>query len=135
MSISWYSLDRNLHTVDHESITLDQANQIIDGYFARLQPQYESGEDALAATMFGFRRPDGSYMQICIHARDMIDVEYDFSLVRNPLLRLVSGRNQRDERLTSPDRLNARTKLFFEESREDFQRRLREDHSLFPDSW
>lgn len=98
MSISWYSLDRNLHTVDHESITLDQANQIIDGYFARLQPQYESGEDALAATMFGFRRPDGSFMQICIHATDMIDIEYDFSLVLNPLLRLVSGHNQRDER-------------------------------------
>jgi hypothetical protein len=36
--------------------------QIIGGYFARLQRQYEWGEDALAATMFGFKRPDGSYM-------------------------------------------------------------------------
>lgn len=132
MNVSWYSLDRDLHTVDHESITLAEANEIIDRYLATLQPHYEWGEDALAATMFGFRRPDGSYMQICIHSADQIDVEYDFSLIRNRLLRLVGGRNQRDERLTSARGVKARTKLFFEHSREEFQRLLRDERAAEP---
>ena len=129
MTVSWYSLDRELHTINHEAITLMQANEIIDRYFASLKPHYEWGEDALAATMFGFQRPDGSYMQICIHSTDRIDVEYDFSLIRNPLLRLVGGRNQRDERLSSPQSVKARTKLFFEHSREEFQQLMREERA------
>jgi hypothetical protein len=133
MSVAWYSLDRDLHTVNHESITVAQANEIIDRYFANLQPHYEWGEDALAATMFGFQRPDSSYMQICIHSIDQIDVEYDFSLIRNPLLRLVGGRNQRHERVMSPQSLKARTKLFFEHSREEFQRLLREERAVGPE--
>ena len=133
MTVSWYSLDRDLRTVDHEPITLAQATEIIDRYFASLQPHYEWGEDALAATMFGFRRPDGSYMQICIHSPEMIDIEYDFSLIRNPLLRLVGGRKQRDERLGSERMVKARTKLFFEHPREEFQRRLREERSGAPE--
>lgn len=127
MTVSWYSLNRELHTVDHEAISLDQANEIIDRYFARLQPHYEWGEDALAATMFGFKRADGSYVQICIHAPDAIDIEYDFSLIKNPLLRLVGGRNQRDERLTSRKSVKARTKLFFESSPAEFRKQLRND--------
>ena len=126
MTITWYSLDRDLHTVDHDTISLVQANAIIDRYFASVQPHYERGEDALAATMFGFQRSDGSYMQICIHSADQIDVEYDFSLIRNPLLRLVGGRRQRDERLISAQDVKARTKLFFEHPREKFQQLLRE---------
>jgi len=133
MTVFWYSLDTKLHTINHEAISLNQANEIIDGYFARLQPHYESGEEALAATMFGFQRPDGSYMQICIHLVDMIDIEYDFSLIRNPFLRLVGGRNQRDERLVTRNSVKARAKLFFELSREEFQTRLREEHAHSPE--
>ncbi|HYM25445.1 MAG TPA: hypothetical protein VEU08_19640 [Vicinamibacterales bacterium] len=68
-------------------------------------------------------------MQICLHAPDTIDVEYDFSLVKNPLLRLFAGRRQRDERLTSRDALRGRTKLFFTHSKEAFQDLLRRNAS------
>lgn len=125
MPIRWYSLDADLRTVEHGPLDLDRAYAIIDEYFGRLQPHYETGEEALSETMFGFVRADGSYMQICLHAPDTLDVEYDFSLVKNPLLRLFAGRRQRDERLTSRDALRGRTKLFFTHSKEAFQDLLR----------
>jgi len=125
MTIRWYSLDTDLRTVERGPVDLEGAYKIIDGYFARLRPQYQTGEEALAATMFGFTRLDGSYMQISLHTPDTIDVEYDFSLVKNALLRLVAGRRQRDERLRSRDQLRRRTRLFFTHSREAFQDLLR----------
>jgi hypothetical protein len=125
MTICWYSLDTALRTVEHGSLALDEAYDLIDRFFGQLRPHYDSGEEALAASMFGFTRPDGSYMQICVHAPDMIEVEYDFSLVKNRLLRLVAGRRQRWERLRSRDQLRTRTSLFFTLSREAFQIRLR----------
>jgi hypothetical protein len=129
MTIRWYSLDINLHTVGHEPVDLDRANGIIDQYLQALRPHYESGEEALAATMFGFTRSDDSYMQICLHSPSAIDVEYDFSLTRNPFLRLIGWHRQRDERLTSRDQLRARTKLFFTHSPEGFQALLRDIHA------
>jgi len=124
-TISWYSLGTDLRTVEHGSVDLDGAYGIIDGYLGRLRPHYQTGEEALAATMFGFTRLDGSYMQICVHTPDTIDVEYDFSLVKNPLLRFLAGRRQRDERLRSRDALRSRARLFFTHSREAFQDLLR----------
>jgi len=75
--------------------------------------------------MFGFTRLDGSYMQICVHTPHTIDVQYDFSLVKNPQLRFLAGRRQRDERLRSRDAVRGRTRLFFTHSREAFQDLLR----------
>ena len=126
MTIRWYSLDGKRRTVDHEPLELDRAYTIVDQYLAQLRPRYASGEEALAATMFGFTREDGSYMQICLHTPSTIDVEYDFSLVKNPLLRLIAGRRQREERLTSRDQLRARIRLFFTHGRDAFQRLLRD---------
>jgi hypothetical protein len=125
MTIRWYSLDADLHTVDHEAVDLEKANAIVDRYLNEVRPHYESGEEALAATVFGFARLDDSYMQICVHSLSAIDAEYDFSLIKNPVLRLIGGRRQRDERLTSRDQLRARIKLFFTYSREAFQTLLR----------
>src|SRR5439155_1238208 len=55
MTIRWYSLDTDLRTVERGPVDLEGAYKIIDGYFARLRPQYQTGEEALAATMFGLR--------------------------------------------------------------------------------
>ncbi len=129
MTIRWYSLDENLHTIDHEVVDLEEANAIIDRYLQAVRPNYETGEEALAATMFGFTRLDDSYMQICVHSLSAIDVEYDFSLINNPLLRLIGGRRQGDEHLTSRDQLRSRTELFFTYSPEAFKTLLRNRHA------
>ncbi len=130
MDISWYGLDTQLHTVDHDPVDLVRAYEIVDHYLGEARPHYESGEEALAATTFGFRRPDGSYMQICVHAPDSIDVEHDFSLIHSPLLRLIGGRRQGDEHLTSRDDLRRRTQQFFTLPRAAFRQALRTDPSI-----
>jgi hypothetical protein len=125
MTTRWYSLDANLCTVDHEQVDLEQAYAVIDQYFARLRPHYDSGEEALSATMFGFIRDDGSYIQICLHAPDTINVEYDFSLVKNQFLRFLGRQRRCDEQLSSREQVRGRTKLFFTHSREAFRDLLR----------
>lgn len=52
--IEWYSLDPELHTVEHGPVALAEALGIVEGYFSRLRPRYETGEVAIAATSFGF---------------------------------------------------------------------------------
>ncbi len=125
MAIRWYSTDVNLKTIDHEVVDCGKALEIADRYLADLRPRYESGEEALAATMFGFARDDASYMQICIHAPDQIDVEYDFApIVTSFLRRLARRSSQHSERLTSRDALRSRIELFFAQSSEGMRREL-----------
>ncbi len=125
MAIRWYSVGENLETVDHESIDTRRALEIADWYLAELRPHYESGEDALAATMFGFARDDSSYMQICAHAQDHIDVEYDFAPIFKSLFqRLLSHQHRHSERLNSRDALHSRIELFFTHSSESMRQQL-----------
>jgi hypothetical protein len=124
MTTRWYSMDRDLQAVDHEVVGLDAAYRVIDEYFSKLRPHYDTGEEALAQTMFGFSRDDGSYMQICLHAPDVIDIEYDFSVVKNSVSRAI-GRRQPQERLHARDEVRARAKAYFTESREQFRETVR----------
>jgi len=103
MAIRWYSINTDLQPVDHEPVDLDGAYAVIDRYFSQLRQHYDSGEDALASTMFGFVRNDDSYIEICLHARDHID---------------VSDGHQQNDRLRSREEVRDRTKVFFTESTE-----------------
>jgi hypothetical protein len=107
MAIRWNSTNTDLQPVDHEPVDLEGAFAVIDRYFSQLRQHYDSGEEALASTMFGFVRDDDAYIEICLHARDHIDVTYDFGYV---------------ERLNSRDTVRARTKLFFTEEPVSFRR-------------
>lgn len=130
MGICWYGLDTDLHHVDHGALDLNQAYEIVDRYLSQVRPKYEWGEEALAATVFGFCRSDGSWMEICIDALNSIDVYHDFSLIKNRWLRLVGGRRQSDEHLISRDELRGRTRQFFTLSRDAFRDALRADPSI-----
>ncbi len=124
--IRWYSMDEELRTVDHDPVDLEQAIEIADRYLNELRPQYESGEKALAATMFGFIREDSSYMQICLHARNQIDVEYDFPPIHKNLRQRVFSHRQHthSEHLESRDHLSRRIELFFSKPSEGMRQAL-----------
>ncbi len=124
--IRWYSMDEQLRTVDHGLLDLEQALKIADRYLGALRPKYESGEKALAATLLGFTREDGSYMQVSLHAHNQIDVEYDFPPIHKNLLQRVFSHRQatHSELLESRDQLRGRIELFFSESSEDMRREL-----------
>ena len=126
MAIRWYSMDEQLHTTEHEPIGLGQAIDIAARYVGEVRPHYESGEKALAATMFGFIREDSSYMQICVHSDHHIDVEYDFPPIFKNLLQRVFSHRQHthSEHLGSRDALRQRIELFFARSSEGMRKEL-----------
>ena len=101
MAIRWYSINTDLQHVDHEPVDLEGAYAVIDRYFSQLRQHYDSGEEALASTMFGFVRNDDSYIEICLQAPDHIDVSYGY---------------QQNDRLRSREEVRDRTRLFFTQS-------------------
>jgi hypothetical protein len=75
--ITWYSLDENLNTQEHEAVSFSQAINVIDQYFAKLKPFYETGEEALANTLFGFSKAETTFIEICIHSLSAISFKFE----------------------------------------------------------
>lgn len=69
-AIRWYSTNADLAAEDRGEIALPAALDTVDRYFQTLRPNYASGEEALAATMFSFGRADDDFIEICLHAAD-----------------------------------------------------------------
>jgi hypothetical protein len=72
--IRWYSMSRDLKPVDHEPVDLAEALSLVDRYFGQLRSTCASGEDALAATMFGFARAKGDFLELCLNGVSEISV-------------------------------------------------------------
>ncbi len=70
---TWYSLDRELKTHEHHAVGVEEALRILLRYVREVRPSYETGEDALASTMFGFSRSDNEFVKFCIHAPDQLN--------------------------------------------------------------
>src|SRR6267378_6395844 len=66
-TVSWYAMTPDLKTAERGPLDLAAAMAVIDDYLARLKPRYESGEAALAETMFGFSRGPNDVIEICLH--------------------------------------------------------------------
>lgn len=66
--MDWYAITENLDVDRRGPIELAGAFRIIDEYASRLRPHYESGEIALAETMFGFSREDDDFIEITLHS-------------------------------------------------------------------
>jgi len=62
-----YRVDRSLRVWELGRVSLEEAKHMVDARFARLQARYESGEEALSETMFGFSRSDDEFVELCIH--------------------------------------------------------------------
>jgi hypothetical protein len=65
--VTAYGLDRNLDIRESTPVSLEKAIEIIDARFARLRSSYDSGEEALSETTFGFSRAEDEFMELFIH--------------------------------------------------------------------
>ena len=72
--ITWYAVTRDLKPDPRGPLDLAQALRVVDDYASRLRPQYDTGEEALAETMFGFRRDSWDFIEICFHTLRQISV-------------------------------------------------------------
>src|SRR5262249_29118830 len=65
--MNWYAINENLKADYRDAVELPEAFRTIDDYASRLQPFYESGEDARVATTFGFSRvEDCDFIEISL---------------------------------------------------------------------
>lgn len=124
--ITWYSTTRDLKTERHEPVGLDEALKIVDRYLAAANQTFESGEEALAATMFGFSRSKSEFIEICVHGPSQISYLFEMSDPNASWFRkLFGGVYQHEEELHSRAQLVEKVTEFFTTPVQEIARRLK----------
>jgi hypothetical protein len=126
--IRWYSMTRDLKPVDHEPVDLPEALSLIDRYFGQLRSTYASGEEALAATMFGFARAKDDFLELCLNGVSEISVRVELPRPGGGgLLAKLRGAPKYEETLTSRESVAKRVEQYFSLSAAEFQTKLAEE--------
>jgi hypothetical protein len=124
-SIQWYSTSLDLAAEQRGPISLPDALTLVDEYLAHAGGDYQSVEEAIAATMFGFLRSETDFIEICVH--DATRISYSFEMA-NPnaswLRRLFGGVFQYEAELHSREELIKKVEEFFSTPVQEIKRRL-----------
>lgn len=126
--ISWYSLDSDLKVHEHLEVDVGRAIELVGEYYARGFRTYESGEDAIAATMFGFSRSPAQFIEFCVHGPSEISYTFESADLDAPQLSGSVGDTFRVEIvLFSKEEIIERVKEFFAFAPSEIQARLQDD--------
>jgi hypothetical protein len=114
INISWYSLTSTLAVEDHDPIGLDEALELVDLYLTRSCERFKTAEEALAATMFGFRRSRTELIEICVSGPAHISCKVEITAPeRSWHSKLFKGGFRRETELHSREELVQKVKEFF----------------------
>jgi hypothetical protein len=112
--IKWYSMNLDQKVEEHEPIDLKRALEIADQYLDRGRGKFESAEEAIAATMFGFSKSKSEFIEICINGPKRISYKIECS---NPnaswFQKLRGGTIRHEDELHSRDKLIHKITEFF----------------------
>jgi hypothetical protein len=122
--ITWYSMDRHLSLVNHEGIDKEDALMLVEGYFSRYRSKYESAEEAIAETMFGFLRSKSEFIEICINGLDAISFRYQVRESKKVLFLIIPRTFQRELTLGSKEETKTRVGAFFELDSASFKKEI-----------
>ena len=122
--LEWYSIDRKMAVVDRGVATKEDAMRIIDGYFAGLKPTYEYVEEAIAETMFGFRRSKDEFIELGISSPEEISFIYEISVPRKILFLSFPKIMQAEKWLHSKEEVKSEVSLFYDLDSASFQQYL-----------
>ena len=75
--MNWYSVDSKLKTSDHPPVDLKGALEIVDEYHSRGIERFDSAEEAISATMFGFSRSAGEFIEFCVNGLEQISYKFE----------------------------------------------------------
>ncbi len=122
----WYSIDQNLATQEHNPVSLEEALTIARRYFANVRPSYESGEEGLAGTMFGFSRSNNEFVEIGVNGPNEGSVKVELPVPGvSWFRRLLGGSVFQHEETVSSQAVEVRVREFFALSAEDLRVRLK----------
>ena len=124
--IHWYSISRELATEEHGAIQLEEALKIAERYLARADEKFEWGEDAQAATMFGFSRSKTEFIEITVNGPALISCRFEFLDPDASWWRrfFKGGIFEHEEELHSREALLQRVVEFFNTSGQEIMRRI-----------
>jgi hypothetical protein len=112
--IKWYSMTPKLVIEEHEPIGLDEALKLVDRYLARSCERFETAEEAIAATMFGFSRSKSEFIEICVNGANQISYKFEVADLEAPWFRkLFKGVFRRETELHSREELRQKVEEFF----------------------
>lgn len=113
-SIPWYSLGSDLKPREHAPVDFKQALEIVDQYYLRAGGVYDHGEDALAASLFGFSRSPSEFIEFSVNAPADISYKFEWADPSAPWLRrLFGGTFQFEEALRTKAEVVRRVEEFF----------------------
>jgi hypothetical protein len=123
--IKWYSMTPKLVIEEHEPIGLDEALKLVDRYLARSCERFETAEEAIAATMFGFSRSKSEFIEICVNGANQISYKFEVADLEAPWFRKrFKGVFRREAELHSREELRQKVEEFFTTPILEIKRRL-----------
>ena len=124
--ISWYSMTPELALQEHESVAFNRAIEIVDDYMTRSSQPFKTGENAIAATLFGFSRSTQEFIEICVHGPSKISYKFE-SPDRNVawFLKPWKGVFSHQEELRSRAELVQRVEEFFLQTPNEILQRIK----------
>jgi hypothetical protein len=130
MGVRLYGIDEQLRTVERGAVSLEQAREVIDAHFSQVRPSHASAEGALAQTMFGFSKPSGSFVELCIHILNEISFKFESqALGRSVLFGLGSRPYQFEATLRSRADVITAVERFFVASDEEYRSFIEREYS------
>lgn len=118
-AISYYGMDRSLKVVEHGPVSLDLALKVVDERFSKLKAKYDTAEEAISETMFGFSRPEGAFIEICINGPSKISFKFEYPQSKKFFVFQWSYENE--SVLASKEELVKRVQMFFSTSTEAYK--------------
>ena len=123
--IIWYSITLELATKEHGPVGLDEAVEIVERYRSLGNVKYESAEEGLTASMFGFSRSKSEFIEFCINGSRSISYKFEMSDPNASWFnKLFKGVYQHEDELHSHDELVKKVEEFFTTPMEEIRRRL-----------
>ena len=112
MNPTWFGFTRDLHLREDGAVTLDDALARARRVLAQVQPHYEWGEDALAATTFGLSVGTNYWVEFRVHQPNEISMHFEVPGI--PWYRrLLRGRRANWRTLRSFDEMAQAIRHFF----------------------
>lgn len=129
--VRWYSVNQDLTVEDRGDLDVDTAIDIVGRYFVKSRSHYDSGEEAFAATTFGFARSKDDFIELCIHTPERISLRTEpLPAASRGLLQRLARRNTGEITLGSREETEQRVRDYFRDTSEDFRARLATDYAL-----
>ncbi|HTK84872.1 MAG TPA: hypothetical protein VL625_07270 [Patescibacteria group bacterium] len=119
--MAWYSIDQKGKTQDHPPVKLEEALQIARKYYANAEKTYQTAEEGIAETMFGFMRDKTTFIELCINGP--ADISCRFEMPKKPDAMFFRGVFQRQTLLASIEEIEKTITDFY--TREPMQFRER----------